>query len=192
MGTDDELTQRWLSREDYQEAPTILWNEVYLERGDAWRLNMLASGTSQGEVERCVVHVGPDHQLDFYCGSQNSEDVTIYLYEDPTLLTTGTALTPRNLNRNAGDGGDDGADIWHGATLTPGNEGTNLMEIYVPGDTRVFLGSGHVMPGGRWILKPGGWYLFALRNDGSNKAIMHGIAEWVVRDTYSSEAEEIR
>jgi hypothetical protein len=189
MASDDELIQRWLRRDDYNEAPVIPEGEMAVEQGMGWNVSAWYSGTAAGALSYAAIY-NPyaDKELDFFYGVTSSMDCTAYLHEGPTLSSSGTVSTPRNLNRTVGDG-------WSQVLVfigpTPSSFGTLLQQELVPQrGIGMNYGRGHTAPGFKWVLKPKTWYLVAIRNEGSSPAILSGMAEWWERSDYYSERSE--
>jgi hypothetical protein len=193
MGSDDELTQRWLRREDYNEAPVILEGEMNVEEGRGFMVSAWFSGTVAGGIsEAAIFNPYTNKELDFFWGATCGEAITAYFYEGPVLDASGTVLTPRNLNRTIGDV-PSLTQVLVFVGPTPANRGTLLSTEFIPeGVLGMGYGRGHVAPGFKWVLKPRTWYLVSIRNEAAqDSAIISGIGEWWERSDYFSEREEL-
>lgn len=186
-----ELLGKWLGRDDYVEAPVITEAEAYVERGDAWHYSGVSSGTAAGGwVDHCCYVNSDTKEMDFLYGVTASEHVIMELYEGPIFDSTGTATTAVRLNRAVGDVADvtGGLLIW--SDPTPAALGNLLSREFLPVGVAV-PGRGHVIPGGKWCLKPRTWYYIRVLNCGTNAAFIGGMAEWWERDSIWAETAEV-
>jgi len=176
-----ELLGKWLGRDDYVEAPVVTEAEAYIEQGDGWHYAGVASGTAAGAwADHCCYVDSDDKEMDFLYGVTASQPVIMEMYEGPTFDSTGTATTARRLNRAVGDTPDaDRLLIW--SDPTPAVLGTLLSREYLP-VCMSLPGKGHVLPGGKWCLKPRTWYYIRVLNTASqDSAFIGGMAEWYAR-----------
>jgi hypothetical protein len=186
-----ELLGKWLGRDDYVEAPVVTEAEAYIERGDAWHYSGVASGTAAGGWVQHACYVNSATlEMDLLYAVTANEHVILEVYESPTFTTTGTAATAVRLNRAVGDVPEvtGGLLIW--ADPVPALLGNLLSREFIPVGVSM-PGRGHVVPGGKWCLKPLTWYLFRVLNTSSNKAFISGMAEWWERDSIWAEKNEI-
>lgn len=187
-----ELLGKWLGRDDYVEAPVVTEAEAYIERGDAWHYAGVASGTAIGGWAQHACYVNSDtKEIDLLYAVTSSNDVILEMYEAPTFTTTGTAATVVRLNRAVGDVPEvtGGLLVW--ADPVPASLGNLLSREFIPMGLST-PGHGHVVPGGKWCLKPLTWYLFRVLNtSGESKAFIGGMAEWWERDSIWAEKDEV-
>lgn len=185
-----ELLGKWLGRDDYVEAPVVTEGEAYIENGDAWHYAGVASGTGVGSFACHACYVDSDNkEMDFLYAVTSSQHALMEFYENPVLVTTGTSVSGHRLNRAVGDVPEaDRLLIWSEPTLI--NPGTLLSTEFFPVGVTV-PGRGHVIPGGKWCLKPRTWYYLRVYNVSASAAFIGGMAEWWERDSIWAEKNEI-
>jgi len=116
-----------------------------------------------------LIKVGANKELHSAIAVVAGGDAYFYLYSGTTTSAIGTAITPRNMNREDGTDASD-ADVRH--TPTVSSAGTQLAAGFIPGGQKNQAVGGDARSGAEWILAKSTDYLARVTNKaGSAKDI---------------------
>jgi hypothetical protein len=179
---------RWLSRDDYFEAPVIPEAEAYVEKGAAYAASFIVSGVAAaGYADLMIVNGNADKELDFYVGIGAAQNVSAYLLENPRMTASGTVVAIQCLNRQANTLGHN-ILAFNGPTLSGSWPSLALEAMFIPtAGQHPGPWGGHAVPGFKWCLLPGAMYVVRVRNEGGSASLVSILAEFYLRDSFNAE-----
>lgn len=180
-----ELIERWLSQAEKFGfiAPIQSHGHFHNHQGLAFQATFIASGTAAAAGADYLMILDDDKDAHTTFGALCGADAIFEIYEEPTISATGTAYTPRNLNRTfAAEGNERGVHLtFAGPTVT--DPGYLLSRIFVPGGSTQHAAGGKARPDFENIFRRGRSYLFRLWNwSDQNAEVVALDLEWYEED----------
>ncbi len=136
-----------------------LRSEALIDGGHVFNASHMFTGIAPGGATLFHIktppldNLGRQVVLDFQAGYNTLS--TLELLEEPTLSGDGTAVTPRNMNRNVPD--DTDVEVYHTPGVTVA--GTQILYTIIQAASVATLPSGAYDADREWVLKPDTSYL---------------------------------
>ena len=153
-------------------ATTIQHSHQEIHDGEAYSVSLVVTITASTTINCSIQAPNTSKRVHFYLNCETAGNgVTVAMYEAPTISVAGTAITPRNRNRNASDASV--AIFLHDNTVT--SNGTLLYTVYMNTNKNL---SSNTHATDEFILKQGTTYLMTITADSGTSATFSGRAEW--------------
>jgi hypothetical protein len=153
----------------------IVHHEVH--EGEMWHAEHTNIAVSDKAAVNVLLHVGGAVDAHTVFEVFASGQVTVSLWESPTLNTVGTALTAYNMDRAITTTAN--SQIYHSPAITATGSVALVNGRLLPGGTssQTRVGGG-VRQGVEWILAPGKYYLLRATNSSGTTAAINVVIEW--------------
>ncbi len=145
--------------------------------GEMWHAERTVTGVSDAASVNLLLHVGGAVDAHAVFEVLASGQVTVSLFESPTINTLGTAVAVYNMNRNITDTAH--SQLYHTPVITTTGTTALVNGRLLPGGnsptTRV---GGGIRQNTEWILAPGKYYLLRVTNTSGSSAAINTVVEW--------------
>lgn len=153
----------------------VVHHEVH--EGEMWHAERTSVAVADGASVDLLMHVGGAIENHTVFEVLASGQVTVSLWESPTIGALGTEMTPYNMRRSITE--TSRSQIYHTPTITATGSVALVDGRLLPGGTSptTRVGGG-VRQGVEWILAPGTYYLLRVRNNSGAATTINTIVEW--------------
>jgi len=152
-----DTLKEWINNQESR-ASTYLTYQVH--KGNVYSVSHLSTGILHN-ANYDVLFIMQDDNGRMGCELDVGGDALFYLYEEPTIAGSGTALAVRNLNRESANMSD--TLVFYNPNISA--EGTLLQEFFIPGGSGNKGGQGgHIQQEAEWLFASHKSYLLRLVN----------------------------
>lgn len=153
----------------------VVHHEVH--EGEMWHGERTVSGVADAASANLLLHVGGAVDAHAVFEVLASGQVTVSLYESPTINTLGTEVAIYNMNRNITETAH--SQLYHTPSITTTGSVALVNGRLLPGGTSptTRVGGG-IRQNTEWILAPGQYYLLRVTNTSGSSATINTVVEW--------------
>ena len=144
----------------------IPWEHAYLHKGSRWIMSQINIALADDAYITVMIDVGSTYDLHMFAKVNAGGDTTLEIFEAPTAMSVGTALTAFNLNRH--ETAVSSGTFVHTPTGDPTTGSTELLNggLLIAGGTGGNAGGGGGEGRDEFILKTDTRYVYRVRNIG--------------------------
>lgn len=148
-----------------------------VHEGEMWHAERTVSGVADAGAVNLLLHVGGAVDAHAVFEVLASGQVTVSLYESPTVNTLGTEVAIYNMDRNITTTAH--SQLYHTPSITTTGSVALVNGRLLPGGTspQTRVGGG-IRQNTEWILAPSRNYLFRVTNNSGSAAIINTVVEW--------------
>lgn len=148
-----------------------------VHEGEMWHAERTVASVADGATTDLLVRVGGLYEAHTVFEVLASGQVTVSLYESPTVGSEGVEMDVYNMRRTVTETAH--SHVFHTPTITSTGSVALVNGRLLPGGTSptTRVGGG-IRQGVEWILAPGTYYLLRVRNNSGAAATINTIMEW--------------
>lgn len=158
-------------------ALTIDTSHHEVHEGEMWHAERTVSGVADAGAVNLLLNVGSAVDAHVVFEVLASGQVTVSLWESPTINTLGTEVTIYNMDRNVTTTAH--SQLYHTPSITSTGSVALVNGRLLPGgnspQTRV---GGGIRQNTEWILAPSRNYLLRVTNNSGSAATINTVVEW--------------
>lgn len=164
---------------DDQTGGAVVMDVVHHEvhEGEMWHGERTATDVANGAAVDLLLHVGGAYEAHTVFEVLASGQVTVSLWESPTVGANGTQMVAYNMRRSITETSH--SQIYHTPTISATGSVALVDGRLLPGGTspQTRVGGG-IRQGIEWILAPGQFYLLRVRNSSGSAVTINTVVEW--------------
>lgn len=155
---------------------TISYAHHEIHAGSTYHISYHDESLGGGGTIEFILTVSSTKVGHLIIDASNGAEALFEIYEAPTSVSGGTALSERNKNRVTGDGGNTITAVRDPTSI--GSDGALLDDSIIQGGSGFFATGGSSSERNEWVLATNTTYLIRLTNLAGTSQPAHLRAEW--------------